>query len=290
PPGRAHQVDVPEALFVGAVARGEGVEQRALGAAHACLVARRLGVAGAVADAGMPGEGGVDLVLAEAGEDRVGGLEHPRRGAVGPAGEHAAHPAGRGAARAQRRLGPRLVERVESRRGLSGLAPHRSSPHRSRIGEPWPARQPSGQDHLRRVGTARGWHGCFRMDTHRQPRRVSVTAMSAVVVGIVLAAGAGTRYGRPKALAEGGAWLRAAIEALRGGGCDRVVVVLGATGPHHAGLGIPADVTTVWAADWARGLSASLRAGLRAAERVGGRYAAIMPVDTPDVGAAVVTR
>jgi len=114
--------------------------------------------------------------------------------------------------------------------------------------------------------------------------------MSAVVVGIVLAAGAGTRYGRPKALAEGGAWLRAAIEALRGGGCDRVVVVLGATGPHHAGLGIPADVTTVWAADWARGLSASLRAGLRAAERVGGRYAAIMPLDTPDVGAAVVTR
>ncbi|WP_040799295.1 nucleotidyltransferase family protein [Nocardia higoensis] len=112
--------------------------------------------------------------------------------------------------------------------------------------------------------------------------------MSAVAVGIVLAAGAGTRYGYPKALAEDGAWLRAAIAALREGGCERVVVVLGATGPHHDGLGIPEAVQTVWAHDWARGLSASLRAGLRAA--AGGDYAVIMPVDTPDVGAAVVAR
>lgn len=124
--------------------------------------------------------------------------------------------------------------------------------------------------------------------TRPQPELVTVTAMPAVAVGIVLAAGAGTRYGRPKALAEGGAWLRAAIAALREGGCERVVVVLGATGPHHDGLGIPADVRTVWAHDWARGLSASLRAGLRAA--AGGDYAVIMPVDTPDVGAAVVAR
>jgi len=112
--------------------------------------------------------------------------------------------------------------------------------------------------------------------------------MSALPVGIVLAAGAGTRYGYPKVLAEGGAWLRTAIGALREGGCERVIVVLGATGPHHEGLGIPEGVETVWAHDWARGLSASLRAGLRAA--AGGDYAVIMPVDTPDVGAAVVAR
>ncbi|AXK89699.1 MULTISPECIES: nucleotidyltransferase family protein [Nocardia] len=107
-------------------------------------------------------------------------------------------------------------------------------------------------------------------------------------VGIVLAAGAGTRYGRPKALAEGGAWLRSAIAALHGGGCERVVVVLGATGPHPHALDLPPEATPVWAPDWARGLSASLRAGLRAA--AGGDYAVIMPVDTPDVGAAVVAR
>ena len=45
---------------------------------------------------------------------------------------------------------------------------------------------------------------------------------------MLLAAGAGTRYGMPKALAEGGAWLRSGVAALRDGGCDEVVVVLAA--------------------------------------------------------------
>ncbi|KIA64843.1 nucleotidyltransferase family protein [Nocardia vulneris] len=108
--------------------------------------------------------------------------------------------------------------------------------------------------------------------------------------GIVLAAGAGTRYGKPKALAEGGAWLRGAVAALRDGGCDPVIVVLGATGPDPAAVHLPAEVVTVWAADWATGLGASVRAGLIAAARTPARYAAIMPVDTPDVGAAVIAR
>ncbi len=83
--------------------------------------------------------------------------------------------------------------------------------------------------------------------------------------GIVLAAGAGTRYGKPKVLAEGGAWLRATVAALRGGGCDPVIVVLGATGPKPEIVDLPPNVRHVWAADWATGLSASLRAGLIAA-------------------------
>ncbi|WP_280261534.1 nucleotidyltransferase family protein [Nocardia abscessus] len=108
--------------------------------------------------------------------------------------------------------------------------------------------------------------------------------------GIVLAAGAGTRYGKPKVLAEGGAWLRATVAALRGGGCDPVIVVLGATGPKPEIVDLPPNVRHVWAADWATGLSASLRAGLIAAASTPARYAAIMPVDTPDVGADVVAR
>ncbi|MFE9578966.1 NTP transferase domain-containing protein [Nocardia sp. NPDC006044] len=108
--------------------------------------------------------------------------------------------------------------------------------------------------------------------------------------GIVLAAGAGTRYGRPKALAEGGAWLRGAVAALRDGGCDPVIVVLGATGPDPRPLHLPPGVQHVWAADWATGLGASVRAGLIAAARTPARFAAIMPVDTPDVGADVVAR
>ncbi|MBF6297925.1 nucleotidyltransferase family protein [Nocardia amamiensis] len=110
------------------------------------------------------------------------------------------------------------------------------------------------------------------------------------VAGVVLAAGAGTRYGRPKVLAEGGAWLRATVAALRDGGCDPVIVVLGATGPTPQIIDLPPGVQHVWAADWATGLSAALRAGLIAAARTPARYAAIMPVDTPDVGAEVVAR
>ncbi|NNH74813.1 nucleotidyltransferase family protein [Nocardia uniformis] len=105
--------------------------------------------------------------------------------------------------------------------------------------------------------------------------------------GILLAAGAGTRYGHPKVLAEGGDWLRSAVGALRDGGCERVYVVLGATGPAYrrtpdsdsesaSGTGpewqvsqthsilIPAGVQPVWASDWKTGMGASLRAGLAA--------------------------
>nr|WP_306363168.1 NTP transferase domain-containing protein [Nocardia sp. CC227C] len=98
--------------------------------------------------------------------------------------------------------------------------------------------------------------------------------------GILLAAGAGTRYGMPKVLAEDGAWLRGAVHALHAGGCERVYVVLGATGPPHRthddsplprwqvsqthGILIPAVARPVWAGDWATGMSASLRAGLAA--------------------------
>ncbi|MCP9622479.1 nucleotidyltransferase family protein [Nocardia otitidiscaviarum] len=140
--------------------------------------------------------------------------------------------------------------------------------------------------------------------------------------GILLAAGAGTRYGMPKVLAEDGAWLRGAVHALHAGGCERVYVVLGATGPPHRalddpddsslprwqisqthGILIPAAAQPVWASDWAAGMSASLRAGLAAvvahpagaraqARRIGGlpEFVAIMPVDTPDVGPEVVAR
>ncbi|RJO76602.1 nucleotidyltransferase family protein [Nocardia panacis] len=109
-------------------------------------------------------------------------------------------------------------------------------------------------------------------------------------VGVVLAAGAGTRYGMPKVLAEGGAWLRGAVAALRGGGCRAVIVTLGATGPDVAAVGLPEGARGVWVAEWATGMGASVRAGLRAAARSGAEYVAIMPVDTPDVGAEVVAR
>ncbi|MGU3653884.1 nucleotidyltransferase family protein [Mycolicibacterium sp. A43C] len=103
--------------------------------------------------------------------------------------------------------------------------------------------------------------------------------------GVVLAAGAGTRFGMPKVLAAEGEWLAAAVAALHGGGCAEVLVVLGA-----AQVSVPAPACAVLAPDWAKGLSASLRAGLAAVSRYDVDFAVITVVDTPDVGADVVRR
>jgi CTP:molybdopterin cytidylyltransferase MocA len=103
--------------------------------------------------------------------------------------------------------------------------------------------------------------------------------------GVVLAAGAGTRYGMPKVLAGDGQWLRSAVSALTDGGCDDVVVVLGA-----AVIDVPAPARAVVATDWATGLSASLRAGIAALESGAAQYAVLITVDTPDIGGDVVRR
>lgn len=86
------------------------------------------------------------------------------------------------------------------------------------------------------------------------------------VIGVLLAAGAGARFGGgvPKPLAE--VWGRALYEwplaALRDGGVDEVVVVVGAEPFAVAGAEV------VVAEAWAEGIAASLRAGVaRAAER-----------------------
>jgi CTP:molybdopterin cytidylyltransferase MocA len=104
----------------------------------------------------------------------------------------------------------------------------------------------------------------------------------ATAAGLLLAAGAGNRYGMPKVLAEQGEWLRRGVRALEGGGCDDIVVVLGA-----AIVDVPPSARAVIAYDWVDGLSASLRAGMAA---IDAEYAVLHTVDTPDVGADVVRR
>ncbi|MEZ0342925.1 NTP transferase domain-containing protein [Mycobacterium sp. pV006] len=102
--------------------------------------------------------------------------------------------------------------------------------------------------------------------------------------GILLAAGAGLRFGQPKVLAADGAWLRAGVAALSGGGCDDVVVVLGA-----AIVDVPEPARSVAASNWAVGVSDSVRTGLVAlGDAVD--FAVITTVDTPDVDAATVRR
>jgi molybdenum cofactor cytidylyltransferase len=103
------------------------------------------------------------------------------------------------------------------------------------------------------------------------------------IVGVLLAAGAGRRYGKPKVLVEG--WLTAAVAALQDGGCTDVVLVLGA-----AQVAGPPGVTAITAPDWHEGLSASVRSGLAQADRMHADYAVLHVIDTPDVGAPVVAR
>lgn len=102
--------------------------------------------------------------------------------------------------------------------------------------------------------------------------------------GVVLAAGAGQRMGRPKALVEG--WLAHAVGTLAS--CDRVVVVLGACADEARALLLGMNVHVVVAADWDTGMGASLRAGLSALTDE--NRCLITLVDLPDVGADVIQR
>lgn len=113
------------------------------------------------------------------------------------------------------------------------------------------------------------------------------------VVGLLLAAGAGSRMGRPKALVADadGPWLPRSVRVLRSGGCEAVTVVLGAAADEALPLVADLGVRVVRAADWEAGMSASLAAGLRALDVPGEEVAALVHlVDLPDVGPAVVSR
>jgi CTP:molybdopterin cytidylyltransferase MocA len=111
------------------------------------------------------------------------------------------------------------------------------------------------------------------------------------ITGIVLAAGAGSRMGRPKALmrtADGEPWVARAVRLLLEAGCQRVEVVLGASANDARSL-VPFadDVGVVVAERWAEGMSASLRAGLEAAS---GDAAIVTLVDLPELPSEVVER
>jgi nicotine blue oxidoreductase len=110
------------------------------------------------------------------------------------------------------------------------------------------------------------------------------------VAGVLLAAGAGSRYGGPKALVrdpDGTSWLLRSLALLAP--CERRVVVLGAAADEVARL-LPPSVEAVVAADWQEGMGASLRAGLTALEDTDADLALVTLVDLPDVTGAVVAR
>ncbi|MGV9713501.1 nucleotidyltransferase family protein [Gordonia sp. NPDC003424] len=105
------------------------------------------------------------------------------------------------------------------------------------------------------------------------------------VGGVVLAAGAGSRYGEPKIVAHQGEWLQTAVRALSLGGCDEVVVAMGARAvdppPGSSALHVP---------DWHRGLSATVRRAIGLGIEQSWAAMVLHVVDTPDVGSEVVAR
>jgi CTP:molybdopterin cytidylyltransferase MocA len=114
--------------------------------------------------------------------------------------------------------------------------------------------------------------------------------MSAPVAGLVLAAGAGRRFGGPKALAStasGEPWLARAVAVLRDAGCGRVLAVLGASAEQARRL-LPPDAEAVVAERWADGMGASLAAGLAALDDEPAVLVTL--VDLPDLAAAAARR
>lgn len=106
------------------------------------------------------------------------------------------------------------------------------------------------------------------------------------VAGLVLAAGAGTRLGTPKALLRIGDQTLAerAVGVLRDGGCDPVVIVVGAQP-----LALD-SAHVVENPDWETGMGSSLRAGLAVLSEVDADAVVVTLVDMPGVSAEAVRR
>ena len=106
---------------------------------------------------------------------------------------------------------------------------------------------------------------------------------------MLLAAGQGSRFGRPKALVEldGQTLAERGIGMLRAGGTDPVLLVTGAAevelGPDHR-------VRTVYNDEWRTGMGSSLRTALRALTDPDVGAAVVALADQPLVGAEAVSR
>jgi len=126
--------------------------------------------------------------------------------------------------------------------------------------------------------------------------RVRLEAVRTTVAGVLLAAGEGSRFGRPKALVElhGQTLAERGVHLLRTGGAYPVLIVTGAARVEIDGT------HSVYNPAWRTGMGSSLRAALEALARTGsdtGIDAAaevgavvVALADQPLVGAEAVAR
>ena len=112
------------------------------------------------------------------------------------------------------------------------------------------------------------------------------------VAGLVLAAGAGSRLGRPKALVEydGELLVERAARTMSTAGCEPVVVVLGCSAGEVAQRANLGHSVVVVNDDWASGMGSSLRTGLRALAEHAADAVVVGLVDQPLVTSGVVRR
>lgn len=112
------------------------------------------------------------------------------------------------------------------------------------------------------------------------------------VAGVVLAGGAGRRFGMPKALVEhqGVLFVERAARVLADGGCSPVVVVLGAAADEVRARADLTGMTVVVNPGWDTGMGSSLRVGIDALTSTDVDAAVVLPVDMPGIGAEAVRR
>ena len=111
------------------------------------------------------------------------------------------------------------------------------------------------------------------------------------VGGVLLAAGEGRRFGAPKALIEvaGATMVERGVRLLFDGGCDEVVVVLGAAAAEVRRRVCLLPARPLHNPRWATGRASSLRVGLGGLSPASGA-AVIALVDQPLVGPDAVRR
>ncbi|MEU8185434.1 nucleotidyltransferase family protein [Micromonospora sp. NPDC049047] len=112
------------------------------------------------------------------------------------------------------------------------------------------------------------------------------------IAGLLLAGGAGRRYGMPKALVvvDGRQLVERGLATLRDGACDPVVVVLGAEAQQVRARTDLSGATVTDNPKWHTGMGSSLRVGLAALATFPVDAVAVLLVDTPGVTAAAVRR
>lgn len=110
--------------------------------------------------------------------------------------------------------------------------------------------------------------------------------------GLLLAAGSGSRFGGPKALLRYGdeLFVERGVRTLREGGCDPIVIVLGAAATDVQDRADLTGAVVVVNDVWQRGLGSSLSAGLSALSSTAAPAAVVTLADQPAITSDAVRR